>query len=214
MKSFRAIVFDLDGTLIDSAEGIMNNYRYVAEKIGVQTPSDAILRSFIGPPLRGNLLRFIPETQVDQAVAYYWHSMIDMRRGVEQTKVYDGINELLLSLNEKGIPCCIATNKRYDVAEEIVVHYGWNAFIKKTYGILPSGGGPTKTDLIRRAMAENGFDVASTLMIGDRRHDIEAAKEAGIACAGVLWGYGGEEELRVAAPDYLFRQPNDVLSCI
>lgn len=193
----KAIIFDLDGTLTQSEEGIFNCVRHACKRMNVQEPDAATLRRFIGPPLTYSFKEFMGMTaeEADQAVIYYRERYnVD---GLFENRVYDGIRELLDDMKKRGWYLGVATGKPQTPSERIIAHFGLDAYISKVVG--PSDSAPDKEHLIRAALPEN-YDIA--YMVGDRKFDIEGGHKAGIKTIGVGYGYGSQEELENAGCDF------------
>ena len=193
----RAVIFDLDGTLTQSDEGIFNCVRYAAEKLGFTPPDAQAKSSFVGPPLDWsfrNLLGMDSETAQRAIEAYrerYW------RVGLFENRVYPGIRNLLRMLKRRGDWVAIATGKPEDPSRRIAAHFGLARYIDRIVGPDPDTG--AEKDALIRAALPDRYDEA--VMVGDRRFDIEGARALGIPSVGVGYGYGSEDELRQAGCD-------------
>ena len=201
---YKTIFFDLDGTITDSAPGIMNSIKYALEKNHLPMLSEEQLRSFIGPPLRDSFREFYGMTsaQADEASEKYGEYF--SRQGIFENKLYAGIPELLSALQAQGATLAIATSKPDFLAERIARHFGFRDRFTLICGGTAYGPCSTKAGVIRETLAQLRIDDPSqAVMIGDRRFDIEGAAAAGMESIGVLWGYGSREELEKASPDYL-----------
>jgi phosphoglycolate phosphatase len=130
--------------------------------------------------------------------------------GIYECTAYPGIPDMLAALTEAGRTLCVATSKRRDFAERVVDYLGIRQYLPRVYGALPSGGLDDKKDLIAEILRVEGYDPAETMMIGDRLHDIHAASANGLRSIGVLWGYGGEAELRQAGAGQLAAVPAEI----
>ena len=201
---YKTIFFDLDGTITDSAPGIMNSIKYALEKNHLPMLSEEQLRSFIGPPLRDSFREFYGMTsaQADEASEKYGEYF--SRQGIFENKLYAGIPELLSALQAQGATLAIATSKPDFLAERIARHFGFRDRFTLICGGTAYGPCSTKAGVIRETLAQLRIDDPSqAVMIGDRRFDIEGAAAAGVESIGVLWGYGSREELEKASPGYL-----------
>jgi phosphoglycolate phosphatase len=121
---------------------------------------------------------------------------------------------MLVALTEAGRSLCVATSKRRDFAERVVDFLGFRPFLPRVYGALPGGGLDDKKDLLAEILRVHGYDPARTTMVGDRLHDIHAAKANALRSIGVLWGYGGRGELEDAGADALAASPAEVVFAI
>lgn len=206
----QAVIFDLDGTLTQSEEGIFNCVRYTADKLGFPCPDDATLHKFVGPPLTYSFQEFMgmDEAMADRAVETYRERYNVV--GLFENRVYPGIRRLLRTLKSQGWYIGIATGKPQQPAQRIIEHFGLTRFFDKIVG--PTGKiGADKEQLIRMALPEE-YDVA--WMVGDRKFDIAGGKAVGIRTLGVGYGYGSEEELRTAGCDVYAPTVQDVIDTL
>lgn len=209
---YDVILFDLDGTLTDSAEGIVNSVVYALERKGIPYTNKQALRCFVGPPLQDSFRDYcgFSEEQVKEAVRIFREYFTE--KGIYENKVYEGVPQMLSALCEAGYTLAVATSKPEAFAEQILVRFDLAKYFKVIAGA--SMDGTTKPVVIRQALARLGVEPsARVLMIGDREHDVLGAKEVGIASLGVLYGYGSEEELREAGADYIVQKPAEILQC-
>lgn len=193
----QAVIFDLDGTLTQSDEGIFNCVRYAADKLGFPCPDDATLHRFVGPPLTYSFMTYMSmdEPMADRAVAAYRERYNVL--GLFENRVYPGIRRLLRTLKAAGWYIGIATGKPQEPARRIIEHFGLSRYFDAIIG--PTGKeGADKERLIRAALPES-YDVA--WMVGDRKFDMAGGQAAGIRTLGVGYGYGSQEELRAAGCD-------------
>ncbi|MBQ8202206.1 MAG: dTMP kinase [Clostridia bacterium] len=192
----KCVIFDLDGTLTRSEEGIWNCVRYAAEKLGFPEPDAPTLRKFIGPPLGYSFREYMgmDDEMADKAVVAYRERYNVV--GLFENRVFPGIRRLLRTLKREGWYIGVATGKPQRASERIIEHFGLDKFITKICG--PVGDHrPDKIDLIRNALPEGwNADMDDIWMVGDRKFDVEGAIGAGVKSIGVGYGYGSEEELR------------------
>ena len=194
---YRYILFDLDGTLTDSKEGIINCFKYAIEKLGDPIPAEDTLLSFIGPPLRlsfGSL--GYDEEKVELAIKLYRERYVPIGK-FENTPVEGGV-ELCSRLRERGYRLAIASSKPRHMCVDICEKFGFAPYLEHIVG--PMGDDHwTKADVIREACRLFGLtevDLSRVLMVGDRMYDVEGAKECGIDCVGVeFFGYAAPGEL-------------------
>ena len=194
----KAVIFDLDGTLTQSEEGIWNSVKYAAEKLGFPEPDAPTLRKFIGPPLGYSFREYLgmDDATADKAVETYRERYNVV--GLFENRVYTGIRRLLRTLKQEGWYIGIATGKPQVTSERVVAHFGLDKFVDKLCG--PTGGHQAdKVALIRTALpADWNYESDEAWMVGDRKFDVEGAIGAGVKSIGVGYGYGSEEELRTA----------------
>ena len=214
----RYILFDLDGTLTASYEGIINAFVYSLGKMGVE-PIAERFNEVIGPPLRHSyegIYGMSPE-DCEQAVKYFREYYND--RGLFENKPYDGILDMMHTLYAHDKKLMIATAKPERTAERIAEHFGMTQYLcfiaGTTSDFIPADGSKdvraTKEDVIRYILSSNDIkDPEKAVMIGDRAYDISSAKKFGLQTVGVLYGYGTGEELLSAGADYLAKDPMDI----
>ena len=185
----KIVLFDLDGTLTDSSEGIINSVCYMLKKKGLAIPDEATLHSFIGPPLTDTLKQLydLKEAEADKAVQIYREYYAE--QGIKQLSVYDGIEEVLASL-APDYYLAIATSKPEFYAEQIIANTGLSKYFSGIFGADLAGIRSNKTDVI-----------AYAVMIGDRKFDIIGAKANQIKSIGVLYGFGERNEMIEAQAD-------------
>jgi len=204
-----AIFIDLDGTLIDPKVGITSSIQHALRELDAEVPSADELNFCIGPPLWDSFRALLGErADVSDAVNLYREHFSDT--GMYEADVYDGIGEMLTALRELGLPIYVATSKPHVYANTIAEHFGLSHYIDGLFGAELDGTNSDKTDLLAHALAETGADPFKSLMIGDRRYDIEGAQNNDIRTIGVLWGYADEGELHLAEADALAGAPEDI----
>lgn len=207
---YDTIVFDLDGTLLDSRPGIETSMRHAIASAGLQAPED--LRWAIGPPFTETAARLFglprsdPKVQVI-AKAYREHYG---EVGIHMSAVYPGIPEALDRLADRTL--YIATAKRTHFAVRMLEANGLAPRFRRIYGSEPGGLLDAKTDLLRHVAAEERFDAARTCMVGDREHDALGAGANGLAFLGVAWGYGSTEEFHAAGATRICRDPAELVA--
>lgn len=202
-----AVLLDLDGTLIDSGPTILDAFAHTLSDLGLGVRSREELRVFIGPPLHEGfrLHAGLEGSAVDEAVRIY---RSHYTQHMHEAPVYDGVPELLDALAATGIPTCLATSKREDLALRLLEPKGLASRLTATAGADLSDRGGRKPEVIAtalRRLSEAGADTSRVVHVGDRVHDVEGAHEAGIECVGALWGYGDAKEL--ASADWLADSP-------
>lgn len=205
-KKYPIILLDLDGTIIDSAEGITKSVVYALEKLGIAVEDRSALTPFIGPPLTVGFSSQYPQLtseQVDFAVKEYRERYRDI--GVLEHSVYEGIPEMLEELQKAGQKAILATSKPQIFAQQILEHNHLEGYFYDIVGCGLDGSLDTKAEVIAYAMQKNNLsDTASILMVGDTHYDILGAKENHIESAGVLYGFGSKKTLEAAGAEYIF----------
>jgi phosphoglycolate phosphatase len=204
-------LFDLDGTLTDSAPSILGSVKYTAEKFGIELNNLNELTRFIGPPLRSVFRDAIGLTEdiMEEAVAVYRKYYSE--KGIYETVVYPGIIPLLERLKSDGVKLAVATSKVRAYAGTIAEFAGFRHYFDFIAGCELDGTRERKSELIGYVFdnidPERGM---RAIMIGDREHDIIGANEAGIDSAGILWGYGSRKELEENGATYLVETTEDL----
>ena len=211
---FDYIFFDLDGTLTDPAQGITNSFIHALKYFDREIPSYEELCKLIGPPLPYSFETILgfPKENVMEAVAKYREYFAT--KGLYENSVYPGIPELLQSLKEKGKHLVVATSKPEEYSIKIIEHFGLSKYFDFVCGSLMDESRSKKSEVIAYALQRCGLsdsDKERVLMIGDRFHDIEGAKQNGLKSCGVLFGYGSREELVEAGADYIVEDVNELL---
>lgn len=188
----RTIFWDLDGTLTDPKPGITQSFIYALEKLGMPTPTPDELEWVIGPALLDSFAKLgVKDPQV--GVDFYRERYT--KDGLFENRVYDGILGLLSTLQNAGYTMCIATAKPHAYARKITAHFGLAQYMSHEFGPELDGTRNNKGELLAYALELTGYDAANSIMIGDRHHDIDAARSVGMNSIGVTWGYGADGEL-------------------
>ena len=211
---FHTVLFDLDGTLTDPAEGITNSVAYALEKYGIKVEDKRSLCSFIGPPLNDSFIKFYgftPEKAMD-AIWVYREYFRD--RGIFENEVYEGVAELLKKIKSSGRKIVLATSKPEEFALRILEHFDLIKYFDVVAGASMDEKRNKKGDVIKYAMEKGCFSAQGAVMIGDREHDIFGAKENNLPSIGVLYGYGSREELEKAGADYIAETVNDIFELL
>lgn len=204
MNIYTHLLFDLDGTLTDPAQGITRSVAYALRKFGIEETNLTELYPFIGPPLIDSFIKFYGLTpeQARQGVTCYREYFVP--KGMYENTVYPGVKTMLADLKRAGYILLLATSKPEPFARDILAHFSLDPYFDFVCGASLDETRTAKPDVIRYALETAGFpNPASCLMIGDREHDVLGAKACGIASAGVLYGYGSREELESAGADYI-----------
>lgn len=196
---YRSIFFDLDGTLTDSKEGVLECVRYAIETMGRPVPEGPDLLKFIGPPLQDSFMRYcgLSPEEARRALALFRERYVPV--GQFKNRPAPGIAEMLGRLKARGLTLALASSKAESQCISICDRFGFSPHLAVIAG---SGGSrdQTKADVIREAMARLGLtDPRRVLMVGDRKYDVEGARACGMDCAGVeFFGYAPPGELEAA----------------
>ncbi len=210
----RLVLFDLDGTLIDSEAGITGSMRHAFAAMGVDAPDAAVLRGWIGPPLRAtfpDVLGDDPE-RIEAAVAHYAERF--EATGWSEHVVYPGIAEVVDALAARGTRLAIVTTKLRTHAERIIANLSFGSRFERVYAAAVGSRHSEKAAMIAAALADFATSAGDVAMIGDRHFDIEGARANGVRAIGVTWGFGSRAELREAAADAIVDAPRDLLAAL
>jgi phosphoglycolate phosphatase len=200
------ILFDLDGTLTDPKPGITKSIQYALAKMGIIEDDLDKLTAFIGPPLIPSFKTFynLNDNEAKQAVEYYRERFSTI--GLYENAVYEGMKELLEELQNQGRTMFVATSKPTVFSKKIVEHFGLLHFFTAVIGSELDGTRVEKNEVIEYVLSEiNDYDVARIVMVGDRNFDIVGAQQNGIDVIGVTYGYGSDDELKEAKPNYIVK---------
>lgn len=199
MRNYDVLLFDLDGTLTASGEGITKSVQYALQKMGKGELGQDLeaLKVFIGPPLLKQFMAFggWSEAEAEQAVKYYRERYTVT--GIFENHPYEGIERLLNNLKEKGYTLGVASSKPDSMVHIVLEHFHLDSYFDVILGSDINQPKMTKAEVIEQVLREVGYEEKKekVVMIGDRSHDAEGAKQAGIVCLGVTYGYGTKEEL-------------------
>lgn len=204
MLNKQVILFDLDGTLTDPAIGITNGARKGLERFGIQEPDRTKLYKFIGPPLLESFQVFYgmtPEQAQEAVRAYREYYGVT---GLFENKVYDGIPELLRDLRAAGKTLAVATSKPEAFSVRILERFGLAQYFHHIVGASFDSSRSSKSAVVAYSLGLCGDPAPETVvMVGNRKHDVEGAKNNGLQSIGVLYGYGGRPELEKAGADVI-----------
>ena len=209
------VFFDLDGTLTDPKKGITRCIQYALEKLGRPLSYESDLTRFIGPPLRSSFAKLLSsdnEDLIEKAVGYYRERFTDT--GLFENHLYPGITRLLAFLQRNSFKLYVVTSKPEIFAKRIVRHFSLDQYFQAVFGPCLDGRFDNKGELIGFVLQELSLLPEETMMIGDRSEDIVAGKLNATQTMGVTYGYGSEEEITAAAPDFVCRHPSDIRQVI
>ena len=208
LKNFDILLFDLDGTLTDSQEGIINCMKHALTAMGREIPDD--INRFLDPPLYDSFAEFcgMNEEEVLEAVRIFRERYSTV--GLFENRVYEGINEMLERLKNGGKQLYVATSKPDTFAKRILEKFGLSRYCPIIGGADIGGTRNEKWEVIDYVLENAGItDKSRVLMIGDRRQDVIGAHKTGLKCLGILWGYGTTEELNEAGADFIAHTPQE-----
>jgi len=203
------VLLDLDGTLTDPAQGITACIAYAMRELGVACPHQDVLRQFIGPPLQNTFAELLGSGQrVDDAVRLYRERFSET--GMYENAVYPGMGEALGRLSASGAQLFLATSKPRVFAARILEHFGLSSHFVSVHGSELDGMRADKAELIAYIIRCESLTAGNTVMIGDRKQDMEGAKSNSVLPVGALWGYGSRQELTAAGAEVILEQPAEL----
>lgn len=215
MKKYQNILLDLDGTIIDSGEGITKSVQYALAALGIEITDLRTLYPFIGPPLNESFREFmhLNEEQIEQAILKYRERYQTL--GIYENKVYIGIRELLSDWRQLGKKVILCTSKPEIFAGKILEYFHLADYFTFIGGATLDGERNSKAEVIHHIFASCPvLDKAETVMIGDRKYDVMGAKQMGVDAIGVLYGYGNATELQQAGADYIVKDVQELRELI
>ena len=208
----KTILFDLDGTLTDSGEGIINCAILALEHFGLPVPDRQALRVFVGPPLRDMFVKFgVPADRTEEAISVYRSRYTTV--GKFENFPYPGIHQMLTTLKEHGHRMFVATSKPEHMSVEILEKFELAQFFEKICGSTLDGSRDSKASVIAYLL-EQASDVENTVMIGDTHYDVLGAKAHGIPTIGVSWGYGQVADMVQAGAAAIADSPEELIRLI
>ena len=182
------VIFDLDGTLTDSAEGIVASFLHALGHIGVPVPGGDLAAQIVGPPMDDTFRAMELGEQADAAIAAFRAEY--GARGWAMNTLFDGIAQLLADLHAAGVRLAVATSKLEPTARRILAHFGLDQYFDVIAGASPDGSRKTKEEVLAHALAQLQPLPPRVLMVGDRSPDVDGAAAHGIDAVVVGWGYG------------------------
>jgi phosphoglycolate phosphatase-like HAD superfamily hydrolase len=189
--SAQLVIFDLDGTLTDSASGIVASFRHALGEVGAVVPDGDLTQMIVGPPMHVTLAAMGLGDRADEAIAAYRADYTT--RGWLMNYLFDGIPALLADLQDAGVRLAVATSKAEPTARRIITHFGLDDHFEVIAGASVDGVRSSKADVVAHALAQLEPLPPRVLMVGDRKHDVEGAAAHGIDTVVVDWGYGADD---------------------
>lgn len=212
MVNFDAVLFDFDGTVADTGEGVFYGVRHAIDVFGLKQPSDTEIRKFIGPPMVTSFSQLFPDLsdgEIQELIKCFREKYAEV--GLYKYRLYDGLEELLKKLNENGVKTAVASSKPQDFLEKIIKVSGIEPYFDCIVGASKGFADSDKATIVGAAMEQTGVtDKSRVLMVGDRKFDIVGSHKVGIACAAVLFGYGSREEFEEYHADYIVESFKEV----
>ncbi len=209
-------LFDMDGTLFDTSEGITKSVKYALDHYGIYEENEEDLKKFIGPPLHQSFHMFYGFDSDKSAEAAAKYRERYSEKGVFECRPYDGMADMLKELKGKGAVLGVATSKPEIFAVKILEEFGMYGYFDAVTGSLMDNSRSVKAEVIEEELKRLGADVRSDkiFMIGDRKHDILGAKEKSLTSVGVYYGFAPDGELEAAGADYVVRTVGELRSLL
>lgn len=194
---YSAVLYDLDGTIADSAPGITSTLAWALEQLGQPVPAPAALLEWVGPPLPESFTKHLGYTgaELDEAMRVYRSKYL--AGGALDSVVFPGMEDLMRRVHEAGIPTSTATSKPETPATMMLDHFGLSRYLDVITGASDDEKRGAKADVVAEALARlaaRGVDVSRPVLIGDRHHDVDGAAAHGVPTIFVTWGYGSVAE--------------------
>ncbi len=213
--AWKYLFFDLDGTLTDSQEGIINCIKYALEELQKPIPADDELLKMVGPPLRDGFCEVVGLScpEAEEAIHKYRERFGTI--GLFENRLYDGIEQVLAALQERGFLLVLATSKPEEYSVRILEHFRIRKYFTEIIGSTMDGSRNKKGEIIQEALNRLGIigeQKKEVIMIGDRKYDIIGAKECDIASVGVSYGFAPKNELEEYRADYIVDDVQGLLS--
>jgi phosphoglycolate phosphatase len=210
------VLLDLDGTLVDSAAGILGSLHEAFVELDVPLPAGGLPHTLLGPPLYVSLPALVGDDVTPTLIATY--RRIYGERGLLESPAFAGVDALLGALGEAGVRMAVATSKAQVYAERIVAHRGWTEMFATVCGDTLDRQRPTKADVVGEALRRLGDhgpgDPRTTVMVGDRLHDVVGSRVHGLDCLGAGWGYAAPGELEEAGAVAVYAQVGELQAAL
>jgi phosphoglycolate phosphatase len=209
------VLFDLDGTITNSSEGIINSIQFALNKMGLHEDDKEKLRSYVGPSLKQTFLQnYFPNGELyKEAIAHYRTYYAD--KGIYENELYEGITNVLDEIKKKGGQIALSTAKPTYFAKIILEHFNINKYFDVVVGSHLRGTRTDKKEIIFETLDQLGLpDPKNCYMIGDREYDIVGAKHHKLNTIGVEYGYAPVGELEAIAPNYIVSKPLEIINVI
>ncbi len=213
--NIQAVLFDLDGTITDPKEGIINSVLYAVEQSGLKEENPETLDCFIGPPLHLSFQKRYHVNEEDSFEMVKKYREYYAQKGIFECHLYKGVEELIKKLFEADIFLSLATSKPIKYANQLLEHFHLDDYFDFTAGSNMDGTRTDKKEVIAFAL-ENipPFDPQEILMIGDREFDIEGAQHHHLLTAWAEWGYGKSEIIKPLSPHFIYQNPLDLIKVL
>lgn len=212
--TWKMILFDMDGTLTNTEEGVTRCVQYALESFGIHEPDRTVLRRFIGPPLHDSFTKYYGMSEEDA-----WDALLKYRErydpiGIFECEIYEGVEEALRRLKTAGYYIGLASSKPETACRRILEHFGLLSYFDEVVGATLDKSICSKVQVLREWLRRSGAEPEQAILVGDTRFDALGAAEAGIACIGVTYGFGTREELEQAGAIAAFDSMKEVADYI
>ena len=215
MKDYKYIFFDVDGTLINSKEGITKGVQFALEKFDIIVEDLSKLECFIGPPLRDSFMKYYQFNENDAEIAVKKYREYYSQYGINENKLYNGVLDVLKKLKKQNKSLVIATSKPTTFTEKILKNYDIDKYFDFISGATLDKNRNNKKDIIEFAINKLNIESKNEcIMIGDRKHDIRGANINQIDSIGVLYGYGNLKELKCEDATYIVNNIDEILNIV
>lgn len=206
------ILFDLDGTLSDSSEGIINTFKYTINELNYPVPEDKVIYTFIGPPIVETFKNTFGMSEEETRRAVQIFRPYYGKNGMFQNELYQGIEEMLETLKQAGYMMGIATSKPEVYAVKILENFGIAHYFDVIVGASLDDKFSKKYDIMELAIkkAREIEDIDEITMVGDRSYDMESSVKLGVEAIGVTYGFGSEEEVRSTGANVVCHKPSEI----
>ncbi|MDL2307007.1 HAD hydrolase-like protein [Desulfovibrio sp. OttesenSCG-928-C06] len=195
---YETVIFDMDGTMLDSAPGILKSMRHTIHQMGYPEPPQSELRKFLGPPLRFSFEHVVGMDSETAAQAVKIYRAHYAENGIQDCALYPGVDSLLRDLQKAGVKVCLATSKIAVMAQKILVNFNLTDVFYYTEESTGAETNPSKSAKVAKVLEVTGTAPERAVMIGDTKYDAASASENKVPFIGVLYGYGTREEMRDA----------------
>lgn len=216
MSKYDYVLFDFDGTVTDTGEGILKSLQYSFSAMGNKVPDLSDLKKFIGPPIHYSYTTFygISEDEVGDYIKKYRERYRE--KGIYECYVYDGITETIETLRSNGVKIGIASSKPVSLIYDVMNYLNITDLFDEVTGVTVDDSNHSgKTFLVLDCMEKLGAsDKKRVLMVGDRKFDIDGATGAGVDSCAVLFGYGSEQEFIEHNATYIIKKAEDLLDIV
>ena len=212
---YNTIIFDLDGTLLNTLDDLADSINIMLEREGYPPRTREDIREFIGNGAKELVRKSLPEIASEEEAVrcLVVYRKIYLENMFQKTGPYEGINEILRTMKSLGIKIGVVSNKPHDATREMCEYY-FAGILDAAIGDSPERNKKPAPDNVFEILRLLGADKAKTLYVGDSEVDMETAKNAGLDCAGVTWGYRSEETLTEHGADYIVDEPEQLIHLI